>query len=358
MRLLVPGPADAISGGHLYNREMARRAAAHGARIDIEYLPATLPAGAQALRRSLERAVPDEVLIDSLAVAWLGRWAAPAAHPAWIAIAHQPPGGLDGSPAHLRLRRAADLAGYGRVDGIIATGRTVAEELAAAGVAPSRIRIVNPGRALVARPDTELPELRRGRRIALLCAANWLPRKGLVALLGAVGRLPDELVTVHLAGDEHADREHRRRVRRVLGHPALSGRVVVHGTVSPSRMAVLYAAADVFALPSRDEPYGMVYTEAMASGLPVIGWRSGNLPHLCSDGREGLLVPTGDGAGLAAAIRALAEDQTLRERLGRAAAQRAAALPDWDAAAAAFVSAALSLSLGTRPGSGARNDPR
>jgi glycosyltransferase involved in cell wall biosynthesis len=242
------------------------------------------------------------------------------------------------------------------VDGVIATGRAVAEELAAAGVADARIRIVQPGRELVAPPASGLPELRRGRRMALLCAANWLPRKGLVPLLGAVARLPEGLVTVHLAGDERADRGHRRRVRRLLGHPSLKGRVVVHGTVSPARMAALYAAADVFALPSRDEPYGMVYTEAMASGLPVIGWRSGNLPHLCTDRREGLLVPRGDVAGLAAAIRMLAEDAPLRERLSRAAAQRAAGLPDWNAAAAAFVSAALS--LGTHPDSGGRSDPR
>jgi glycosyltransferase involved in cell wall biosynthesis len=53
--------------------------------------------------------------------------------------------------------------------------------------------------------------------------------------------------------------------------------------------AALYRAADVFVLAASREPYGTVWGEAMASGLPVIGWRVGNLPHLAKDEREGLL---------------------------------------------------------------------
>ena len=58
-------------------------------------------------------------------------------------------------------------------------------------------------------------------------------------------------------------------------------------------MAALYRDADVFVLPSLREPYGTVYGEAMAAGLPVVGWRAGNLPHLAGHGREGLLVEPG-----------------------------------------------------------------
>ena len=69
-------------------------------------------------------------------------------------------------------------------------------------------------------------------------------------------------------------------------------------------MSALYGAADVFVLASTVEPYGTVYGEAMAAGLPVVGWAAGNLPHLAADGVEGRVVPTGDVAGLSAALGA------------------------------------------------------
>ena len=73
-------------------------------------------------------------------------------------------------------------------------------------------------------------------------------------------------------------------------------------------MAGLYRAADAFVLASVREPYGTVYGEAMAAGLPVVGWRAGNLPHLARHGEEGLIVDPGDVAGLTAALRRLAYD--------------------------------------------------
>src|SRR5207302_5552651 len=109
------------------------------------------------------------------------------------------------------------------------------------------------------------------------------------------------------------------RVRDRLRQADLAERVVVHGPRSTSEVAAMYAACDAFVLPSLKEPYGTVYGEAMAFGLPVVGWRAGNLPYLASHEREGLLVPTGDVAGLAQALRRLAEDADLRARVGAAA---------------------------------------
>jgi glycosyltransferase involved in cell wall biosynthesis len=98
----------------------------------------------------------------------------------------------------------------------------------------------------------------------------------------------------------------------------------------------MYAAADAFVLPSLKEPYGTVYGEAMAFGLPVVGWRAGNLPYLAEDEREGLLVAPGDVPGLTAALQRLADDAALRARLGAAARQRALSRPTWDEVAAMF----------------------
>ena len=112
-----------------------------------------------------------------------------------------------------------------------------------------------------------------------------------------------------------------------------------HGIVATAAMGPLYDAADVFVLPSTEEPYGMVYGEAMAAGLPVVGWDAGNLPHLVDDDVEGRVVPPGDIAALAAALGELADDDTVRERLAVAAAARAVDLPTWRDTAQGFFAA-------------------
>jgi glycosyltransferase involved in cell wall biosynthesis len=82
-----------------------------------------------------------------------------------------------------------------------------------------------------------------------------------------------------------------------------------------------------------------VWGEAMAAGLPVVGWRAGNLPHLATHGREGLLADPGDVAALAAALARLAGDEDLRRGMAAAAARRAAARPTWAQSAALFFAA-------------------
>jgi glycosyltransferase involved in cell wall biosynthesis len=86
----------------------------------------------------------------------------------------------------------------------------------------------------------------------------------------------------------------------------------------------------VFALASVLEPYGTVYSEAMATGLPVVGWSAGNRPHLARHGVEGLVVPPGDRVALAKALKSLALDEPLRRRMSAAAARRAEDFPTWD----------------------------
>ena len=165
---------------------------------------------------------------------------------------------------------------------------------------------------------------------------NWVDRKGTIELLEAVARLPAGLATLHLVGRTDIEPGYATRVRRRLAEPDLDGTVVVHGPVDRDEVARLYAAADVFVLASTREPYGTVYGEAMAAGLPVAGWRAGNLPNLAEDGREGVVVEPGDVAALAAGLERLAVDDEFRTRLAAAARTRAQRLPTWDDTATRF----------------------
>jgi glycosyltransferase involved in cell wall biosynthesis len=152
---------------------------------------------------------------------------------------------------------------------------------------------------------------------------------------------------LHLVGDDRADPRYRRAVLERLARRGLTGRVVVHGPVSREQVAGLYQAADVFVLASTKEPYGTVYGEAMAAGLPVVGWQAGNLPNLARHGKEGLAVPPGDVPALAAALQRLSEDEGVRLRMADAAKRRAESFPTWEDSAAALFAALREAAAGT-----------
>jgi glycosyltransferase involved in cell wall biosynthesis len=88
-------------------------------------------------------------------------------------------------------------------------------------------------------------------------------------------------------------------------------------------------------LASRGEAYGMVVTEALARGLPVVAADVGGVAEALGHGeggvRPGMLVAPEDSAALAAALRGWLGDAALRERLRRAARERRASLPAWSA---------------------------
>ena len=98
-----------------------------------------------------------------------------------------------------------------------------------------------------------------------------------------------------------------------------------------------YAAADLMVLASRAETYGMVVTEALARGLPVLAADVGGVPEALGHGadgtRPGLLVPPDDPQALGAALRAWLGDAGLRARWRRAARERRESLPGWSTTA-------------------------
>ena len=119
-------------------------------------------------------------------------------------------------------------------------------------------------------------------------------------------------------------------LRRRSLDDGLGDRVYFPGPRTGADLDRSYAAADVLVLASRAETYGMVVTEALARGLPVVAAEVGGLPEALGHGadgmRPGLLVPPGDPAALGAALRAWLGDAGLRRRLRRAARERRASL--------------------------------
>ena len=279
----------------------------------------------------------DVVVLDSIAAAFVGPWLA-LGRPArpWVGMLHQPPGGIDYGPPRSTVQAVLDRWAYRSVRRLLVASESLADALRAMGEPADRVHVVPPGRDVAAAAGPPPDDMRAGRRAALLCVGNWVARKGILALLDAFADVPRDAATLHLVGDTATEPAYARRIWRRLATDELRGRVVVHGPVSIGAVAAMYSLADAFVLPSLKEPYGTVYGEAMAFGLPVVGWRAGNLPYLADHEREGLIVPPGDRAGLTAAMRRLSDDAALRELLGRAARARALERPTWDQVAEMF----------------------
>ena len=324
--LVTLGSPDQLTGGYLYHRRIADLASAHDARIDFR---------SARLSHNPFDADADVILIDSIAAAivtpWL--WRRPRGVP-FAAILHQPPGGIDHGPIRRVVQSRLDQVVYRRCELLVAASAALADELRDTyRVSPARIHVVAPGRD-VAPPAAATRDLRNGRRAAFLSVGNWVERKGTLELLEALARLEASVATLHLVGRSDIEPRYAERVRSRLFAPDLADRVVVHGPVSRDEVALLYAGADAFVLPSRREPYGTVYGEAMACGLPVVGWRAGNLPNLAEDGVHGVIVEPGDIDGLADGMRRLATDEAWRHQLAEAARLRAEGFPTWNQSAA------------------------
>ena len=187
-------------------------------------------------------------------------------------------------------------------------------------VPAGKVAVVPPGVDTAAWAEAAA-EARAGRAgpVRLLFVGGDFPRKGGPQLLAALDRLPPgswalDLVTYTKA----TGAEGRPNVRVIPGLP--------HGS---AELRALFAAADVFVLPTLADTLGVVLIEALAAGLPVVTTRVGGLTDVVGHGVTGLLTEPGDIAGLTEALGRLAADRELRLRLGAAA--RADAVRRFDA---------------------------
>jgi phosphatidylinositol alpha-mannosyltransferase len=178
-----------------------------------------------------------------------------------------------------------------------------------------RYRIVPNGVQLQPpRPACEQPRGERPLRIVFVGQA--VERKGLPILLRAFEALRDQVgATLTLVGAEAEE----------VAHMMLDDRGVrALGKVSEERKLAELGAADVVCAPSlHGESFGMVLTEAFAASAPVIASDIPGYRDVVRDGVDGLLIAPGDALALAEALRRLALDEPLRQRMARAARERA-----------------------------------
>jgi phosphatidyl-myo-inositol dimannoside synthase len=228
-----------------------------------------------------------------------------------------------------------------RAEAIIANSAYTARIVHTLGVPTDRVHIVHPG-VDAGRFTTNIDAAEIRRRLApsadllLLSVGRLQSRKGHDLVMRAIAALNDELprLAYVIAGDGR-ERARLEALARSLG---VAGHVNFLGKVADAELPGLYAASDIFLMPTRDdnqdiEGFGIVFLEAAAAGRPTIGGRNGGVPEAIEEGVTGLLVDGHDAGELARAIKTLAEAPQLRLMMGAAGRERVLRAFSWERAA-------------------------
>ncbi|MGD9961529.1 glycosyltransferase family 4 protein [Nocardioides sp.] len=316
------------SGGNTYDRRVCGGLAALGWTVHEHPVAGTWPhptsADLEALRELLAR-IPDgvPVLVDGLIASVAAEpLAAAGARMPVVALVHMPLGAQVGEGAVLRSAAA-----------VVTTSRWTRQRL----LAEHRL---DPDLVHVALPGVEPADLATGHPTggSLLCVAAVAAHKGHDLLLSALAGLSAADWHLTCVGALDLQPEFVQRLRRQVADYGLTGRVSFAGPRTGPTLEEAYAAADVLVSASRTESYGMVVTEALARGLPVIATRVGGHPEALGRTTRGvlpgLLVAPDDAAALSEALGRWLGDPVLRSSLRVAAAERRGSLTGWSATAA------------------------
>ena len=176
----------------------------------------------------------------------------------------------------------------------------------------------------------------------LLCVAAVTPAKGQDVLLSALAALTDLDWRCTLLGRLDLDPDFVDELRKAASDTGIADRVDFAGVLGQAGLESAYSGADALVLATRGETYGMVVTEALAHGLPVIASSVGGVPEALGHGEDGstpgLLVRPDDPDALAGALRDWLEQPRRRRRLRRSAALRRLTLPTWSRTASQVAS--------------------
>ncbi len=216
---------------------------------------------------------------------------------------------------------------------LIANTSTEANELISLyGAHPKRVDVVAPG--------VDLSTFHPGDRAAARAALAFPPEQFHVVFAGRIQKLKGPQVLVAAAAELRRRRPDIPLAVSIIGAGSgsealalqplidaagLTRDVCLYPPVTAPRLAQWFRSADVVAMPSFSESFGLVALEAQACGTPVVAADVGGLPQAVSDGRSGLLVDSHSATDWADALERLHDDTRLRETLGRGAATHALA---------------------------------
>jgi glycosyltransferase involved in cell wall biosynthesis len=352
--LIVPSPFDQVSGGYAYDHRMVDGLRSGGHAVEVVELAGRFPlsdddardSACTAWDRLAERTRP---VIDSLALPAFGGmedalWARGA-----VGLIHHPTALETGfsEPERAILRRVERRL-YPRLSRIIVTSESTAGRLVKEfGVDLAHVSIVVPGT-----DDAPRSVGSGGSVCEILSIGTVVPRKGHDVLMRSLARLPDLRWHLTIVGSPRQEPAYADRLVEIARELQLTPQVRFAGEVTGEALETLWRGADLFALATWFEGYGMAIAEALRRGLPVAVTSGGAAAALVA-ADAGVVCEPGDQVQLTKALRRLIFNVPLRHEMGEAAWKIGQTLPAWETQARAFADVLASPADSETPARGA-----
>lgn len=338
--LIVPAPFEMVSGGYAYDRRIVAGLGALGHEVTVLPLPGRYPVTDEQARDAACAAwdrlpAGTRPVIDGLALpAFVGLDDALAARDTF-ALIHHPTGLETGLEAEQRdSLLALETRLFRRMVRLVATSQPTAALLARDfGVDPARIRVVTPGTDDAPRAPGSGEATCR-----ILSVGTLVPRKGHDMLLRALARLFDLDWHLTIVGSPDRDPVCVRGLVALTEELGISQRVRFAGELVDTVLEAEWQRADLFALATHFEGYGMAVAEALKRGLPVVVTDGGAVGSLVDLG-SGVVCPLNEPDQLSKSLRRLIFGTALRAELAEGAFRAGQSLPSWDQQAALFADA-------------------
>jgi glycosyltransferase involved in cell wall biosynthesis len=177
-------------------------------------------------------------------------------------------------------------------------------------------------------------ERKPNKEFRMITVSRLVKRKGIHHILQTLAQIKDKDIRLLIVGTGN----YESSLKNLCSKLKLNALVTFYGYCPRERLCELYNRSDVFILPSLVESFGLVFAEAMACGLPIIGARTGGILDLVKN-ENGILVEPGDIDGLDVAVRKLMHDVELRKSMGRKSREIIMAHHNWERVTAQYLEA-------------------
>ncbi|MHC1550971.1 glycosyltransferase family 4 protein [Phyllobacterium sp. K27] len=333
-----PGDLETRTGGYGYDRQIVSELRKSGWQVSLVPLGAGFPFPDDATLQKAEETLGGLaegalVLIDGLAYGAFSKIAARlSAKLKIIALVHHPLASEGNMPEQQQIALAdseREALAYAKT--VLVTSSATRQQLVSDyGVTEDRIIVAIPGteRGIRSRRNSKIP------RISSI--GSVIPRKGHDVLIAALSTITDLSWECSIVGNRTMDVDYDAALQKQISDSGLEDRIRLVGQVDNTRLEL--ASADIFALASRYEGYGMVFAEALSHGLPIIACRAGAIPEVVPVD-AGILVPPDDPAAFGDALRRVLEDKELANQLADASFHHSKLLPQWADTAKLFATA-------------------
>jgi glycosyltransferase involved in cell wall biosynthesis len=351
LTLIVPGDPAQRTGGYLYDARIVGELKAQGWSVEVIGLDGRFPIVDSKAREHMNQTLenlPDgaRLVIDGLALGGLPEVIqAHANRLDMTALVHHPLADETGLSETLQSQlQTSEREALDNCRRVIVTSPFTARRLDELDFCRHDPVVIEPGvdpAELAQAVTRRLQGLETDPAENLLCVASLTPRKAQDLLVQALSRIPDRQWHCALAGSDQRDPEYASQVKDLIREYGLEERVELTGELDERQLQVRYHQASLCVLPSHYEGYGMVVTEALARGLPLVATTGGALADTVPD-QAALKIHPGDVEALHAALRSWLDDPALRQRLTRQAVAARDQLSGWSETGKRFAHALIS----------------